>query len=333
MILPPVAELLSRVTRRAAVLDSLEALRSSNARAGLSGLTDPAKALISAFAAAHLNRPIILLVDSNNRAEEFLDLARYFFVAFSRKPSSRVIALPAQDVLPFDGRSPHAQISERRGSALWRIAAGECDLVIVPVAAALMRLREPEFYSVLASRLEREQDLPQGEFLHHLARVGYERLETVDSPGEFAVRGGIVDVFSPETAAPVRLEFFGDTLESLREVDANTQRSLRALDRLPLLSLTDYPRRAELLERLQTTNATGREDEGVPAAFYPGWEFHPVLLGDAKSNLFELASEAVILEDEPEELRRASEEYRARLEAARELAAGALAAGALSEVP
>src|ERR1700683_3270138 len=229
MILPPVAELLSRVTRKGAIVDSLESLRNTTARAKLSGLTDPAKALVAAFSAAHLNRPVIVLVDSNNRADDLLDLTRYFFQAFGRKSPSRVIVLPAHDVLPFDGRSPHAQISERRGSALWRIAAGEADLVIVPISAALMRLREPEFYSALASRLEREQDMPQDQFLHHLAGVGYERLETVESPGEFAVRGGIVDVFSPEAPAPVRLEFFGDTLESPRQFDPCTQRSSRTL--------------------------------------------------------------------------------------------------------
>jgi transcription-repair coupling factor (superfamily II helicase) len=325
MILPPVAELLSRVTRRAVVLDSLEALRNSNARVSLSGLTDPAKALISAFAAAHLNRPIVLLVDSNNRAEEFLDLARYFFVASSRKPSSRVIVLPAHDVLPFDGRSPHAQISERRGSALWRIAAGESDLVIVPVAAALMRLREPESYSVLASRLEREQGLPQDEFLHHLASVGYERLETVESPGEFAVRGGIVDVFSPEASAPVRLEFFGDTLESLREFDPGTQRSSRTLERATLLPLTDYPRglnawRSSAGEAGGEQEADfGNGDDHVDApVFGPGWEFSPELARQATSNLLEFVPSAVILEDEPESLGVAMEKYRGRVGAAAE---------------
>ena len=188
----------------------------------------------------------------------------------------------------------------------------------------MQRMRDSEFYAGLASRLERGLDFPQAGLIAHLVSVGYEKQETVESPGQFALRGGIVDVFSPETAAPVRLEFFGDTLESLREFDANTQRSLRPLERLTLLPLTDYPRRVELLERLQAPGVTGREDEGVPAAFYPGWEFHPALLGDAKSSLFELAAEAAVLEDEPDELRRAMEEYRARLESARRVATGAL---------
>jgi transcription-repair coupling factor (superfamily II helicase) len=344
MILPLVSELLSRVARRPAVLDSLESVRNTTVRAKLSGLTDPAKALVTAFAAAHLNRPVVLVVESNNRAEEMLELTRYFYEAFSRKPASRVMVLPAHDVMPFDGRSPHAQISERRGTALWRIAAGEADVVVVPVSAALMRLREPEFYEGLASRLEREQELPQEEFLGHLARVGYERLETVESPGEYAVRGGIVDVFSPEAAGPVRLEFFGDTLESLREFDPETQRSQRKLERATILPLTDYPRGAngwrasgngagggvavaEEDDGWRTAAGEGEgfggnEDEEALAVpvFGPGWEFSPEVAQQANSNLLELMPRAVILEEEPEGLAKAVEKYRARLAAGAEKA-------------
>jgi transcription-repair coupling factor (superfamily II helicase) len=320
MILPLVAELLSRVGRHPAVEASLDDLRRGSGESSLAGLTDPAKALVTAICAASLARPLFLLVGSNRRGEELLEPLRYFYEALTRKARSRIAILPAHDVLPYESRSPHPEISEERGFALWSLVAGEADIVVTPISAALQRMRDAEFYAGLASRLERDLDFPQAALIAHLASVGYEKQETVEAPGQFAVRGGIVDVFSPETAAPVRLEFFGDTLESLREFDANTQRSLRPLDRLTLLPLTDYPRRAELLERLQMPNVTGREDEGVPAAFYPGWEFHPALLGDAKSNLLELAAEAVVLEDEPEELQRASDEYRARLEAARELA-------------
>ncbi|MGA8074746.1 MAG: DEAD/DEAH box helicase, partial [Candidatus Acidiferrales bacterium] len=324
MILPLVAELLSRVGRHPAVEASLDDLRRGSGESSLAGLTDPAKGLVTAICAASLVRPVFLVVASNRRGEELLEPIRYFFEAFTRKARSRVAILPAHDVLPYEGRSPHPEISEKRAYALWSLAAGEADIVVAPVSAAMQRMRDSEFYAGLASRLERGLDFPQAGLIAHLVSVGYEKQETVESPGQFALRGGIVDVFSPETAAPVRLEFFGDTLESLREFDANTQRSLRPLERLTLLPLTDYPRRVELLERLQAPGVTGREDEGVPAAFYPGWEFHPALLGDAKSSLFELAAEAAVLEDEPDELRRAMEEYRARLESARRVATGAL---------
>ncbi len=324
MILPLVAELLSRVGRHPAVEASLDDLRRGAGESALAGLTDAAKALITAICAASLVRPVFLLVDSNRRGEELLEPIRYFFEALTRKTRNRVAILPAHDVLPYEGRSPHAEISEMRAYALSSLTAGEVDIVVAPVTAALQRMRDAEFYAGLAWRLQRGLDFPQAGLIAHLASVGYEKQETVEAPGQFAVRGGIVDVFSPESMAPVRLEFFGDTLESLREFDANTQRSSRPLERLTLLPLTDYPQRAELLERLQAPEVTGREDESVPAAFYPGWEFHPALLGDAKSSLLELAPEAVVLEEEPDSLRRAIDDYRSRLEAARRSAVAAL---------
>ncbi len=315
MILPLVAELLSRVGRRPAVEVCLDALRRGAGEVRLAGLTDPAKTIIAAFTAASLSRPVLLLLDSNRRAEGLLEPIQYFFQAFARRPASRVVFLPSQEVSPWEGRSPHAEISEARASALWRIALGEADVVVAPVEAAIMRLRDRGFLEGLASQLERDQEIPQNEFLNHLTSVGYERRETVESPGQFAVRGGIVDVFSPESNGPVRLEFFGDTLESLREFDPNSQRSLRPLERATLLPLTDYPRRNELLERFRERSATGREDDGMPAGFYPGWEFHPALLDEAKSSLLDLTPDAVILEDEPEALRGALELRRESLAA------------------
>jgi transcription-repair coupling factor (superfamily II helicase) len=315
MILPLVAELLSRVGRRPAVEACLDALRRGPGEVRLAGLTDPAKSIVAAFAAASLARPVVILVASNRRAEELLEPVRYFFQAFARRPASRVAQLPAQEVSPYEGRSPHAEISEARASALWRIAAGEADIVIAPVESALLRLRDRSFYESLGSQLARDLDVPQVEFLNHLTSVGYERQEVVEAPGQFTMRGGIVDVFSPESNAPVRLDFFGDTLESLREFDPNTQRSTRPLERVTLLPLTDYPRRSELLDRFRDKQEAGRPDGGQPAGFYPGWEFHPALVEDAKSSLLELAANAVVLEDEPDALRGALELLRENLAA------------------
>src|SRR6202042_919983 len=173
----------------------------------------------------------------------------------------------------------------------------EADIVVTPVSAALQRMRDAEFYAGLASRLERDLDFPQAALIAHLASVGYEKQETVEAPGQFAVRGGIVDVFSPETAVPVRLEFFGDTLESLREFDPNTQRSLRPLERVTLLPLNEYPRRDEVAERMRVAAASGREDAAPPAAFFPGWEFHPSFVDASKSSLLELQAGAVFIEN------------------------------------
>jgi transcription-repair coupling factor (superfamily II helicase) len=313
MILPLLAELLARVSHRPAVEQVFAELRAGARESRLSGLTDPAKALLVALAAEALGRPVIFLVESNQRAEQFAEPVRYFFQAMTRKPGQRVAILPAHDVLPYDGRSPHAEISEARAVSLWRLGSGEADVLVVPLTAALLRLREPAYYAGLARTLARDEDVSQEDLLTHLASVGYEREETVEMPGQFGVRGGIVDVFSPEAARPVRLELFGDTLESLREFDPATQRSTQPLERVTLLPLTDYPRRLDSLPLPLGAGEAEREDAKSLPGFFPGWEFQEVLREPRDSSLFELSAEPLVIEDEPESLVAVAEKFRARL--------------------
>jgi transcription-repair coupling factor (superfamily II helicase) len=316
MILPLVSELLSRVGRQPAVDKAIESLRYGAGVSRLAGLTDPAKAIVTALTAARLPRPVVLVVESNERAESCLETVRYFYRAITSKPDRRVVVLPAYDVLPYEGRSPHPQISEVRGAALWRFASGEADILIAPIAAAQMRLFDASFYGNLARVIERDQDIAHSELLGYLHSVGYETHETVEMPGQLTVRGGIVDLFSPEALRPVRLEFFGDSLESIREFDADTQRSTRALERTTILPLTDTPRQLDWLAQLaasEETEDSERQDRDSVPAFYPGWEFHRKIFGARRSSLLDLRPEALMIEDEPETLREADAQNRARL--------------------
>jgi transcription-repair coupling factor (superfamily II helicase) len=119
MILPLVAELLARVGRQPEVEEVFDRLRrGSSGQAAkhsvkLSGLTDPAKALLAALAVQLLLRPAIFLVETNERADAFFPLAQYFLRALG-KANAQVMVLPAHEVLPYDRRSPHAEISEAR---------------------------------------------------------------------------------------------------------------------------------------------------------------------------------------------------------------------------
>ena len=92
-------------------------------------------------------------------------------------------------------------------------------------------------------------------------------------PGQFAVRGGIIDIYSPESPQPVRVELLGDTIESIRAFDPNTQRSTNPVERATLLPLTEFPRHAEVLERSRVRVGSGREDDAAPAAFIPAGNF------------------------------------------------------------
>jgi transcription-repair coupling factor (superfamily II helicase) len=313
MILSLVSELLARVGRRPVVEEAVDTLRRSGGFVRLDGLTDPAKTLVATLVATELGRPAIFIVESNQRAEALVEPLRWFYRAVTGKPGHRVVHLPALEVLPYDGRSPHAEISEDRAVALWRLANSEADLMIVPVQAALWRMRESDFYRHLARAIERDQDIPHRELLDFLASAGYDKQTTCEMPGQFSVRGGIIDVFSPEAPQPVRIELLGDTIESIRAFDPNTQRSTNPMERATLLPLTEFPRRAEVLQRLRVPAASGREDDEAPPGFHPGWEFQEILLEDRKSTLFDLAGDPLVIEDEPSLLKAAIEQYRERL--------------------
>ncbi len=315
MILPLVSELLARVGRRPVIEEALETLRRTAGEIRIAGLTEPAKALLVALAFAELGRPAIFLVESNQRAELLLEQVRWFYRAVTGKPGRRVAHLPAHDVLPYEDRSPHAEISEDRAIALWRFANGEADVLVAPVQAAVWHLREPEFYRQLARTVERDQSIAHEELLGFLEGAGYEKQVTCEMPGQYSVRGGIIDVFSPEAPQPVRIELLGDTIESIRAFDPNTQRSTNPVERATLLPLTEFPRRAEVLERLRVTVGSAREDGEMPAGFYPGWEFREILLEERKATLLDLASEPLIVEDEPALLGEAIEKYREKLKA------------------
>ncbi|MBI1739127.1 MAG: transcription-repair coupling factor [Acidobacteria bacterium] len=313
MILPLVAEILARVGRHPAVEEALDSLRRGAVDSRLAGLTDPAKALLVSIAALAWNRPVVFVVESNPRADALADPIRFFYQALGGKAAAPVGTLPAHDVLPWQRLSPHPEILETRAVSLWRAATGQAPMLIVPIASGMLRLRDARFYKDLAQSLVRDASVPLDEFVAHLASGGYERHETVEMPGQFAVRGGIVDVFSAEAARPVRIELFGDSVESIREFDPNTQRSVRPLERTTVLPLTEVPRRPGLLEKLYA-RASGDSAEGSEyVGTYPGWEFDAALVEPAEATVFDLCAGALFIVDEPDTLREAARKFASRL--------------------
>ncbi len=314
MILPLVAELLARVGRHPAAEAAFDALRRGRREVGLAGLTETAKALVVAHAAVALDRSVIFLVESNARAEDFIEPLRFFYRALSGRTPAEVESLPAHDVLPYDGRSPHPDISEARAVALWRLVTGTARVMVAPVAAAQMRLRDAGHYRNLAKTIARDAEIPLEELLEHLTVVGYQRQEMAEMPGQFAVRGGLVDVFSPEAPRPVRIELLGDTVESIREFDPATQRSVAPVERAVLLPLTEYPRTVRGLERVfaETVPGAAENDAARPGAL-PGWEFDIFRLTPHEYDLLSLAGDALVILDEPETLAESAHSFQKRL--------------------
>src|ERR1700724_132534 len=239
MILPAVRERLESVLRHRSMESALAALRAGGNHISVSGLHDVAKALVAAYITHELRRPAFFVTESNRRAEALAETIRFFAGIFPGALGA-VTTLPAFDTLPWQSQSPHPDILERRAATLFRLADGQISLVIAPVTAALWRYQDPYVYLSLARTLARDTEVPVEALLLHLASVGYTRTEMVELPGQFAVRGGIIDVFSPESPRPVRIELLGDTVESVREFDSRTQRSIAPVVRTTLLPLTEW---------------------------------------------------------------------------------------------
>ena len=145
-------------------------------------------------------------------------------------------------MLPFQNLSPHPEIQEERATALWKIATGAVSIVVAPVAATAIRLRLGRVLRRSGAHCSprRDRSIPKP-LLQHLNTVGYTSTDVVEMPGEYALRGGILDVYSPEADRPVRIEFFGDEVESIRKFDPATQRSSSPVDEALLLPLTETP--------------------------------------------------------------------------------------------
>ena len=278
------------------------ALAELGANAGLvsvTGLHDVAKALVAVYFAHALRRPAFFVTDSNRRAEALAETLRFFAAVFPGAWGS-VGTLPSFDRLPWEPQSPHADILERRATTLFRLADGQISLVIAPMAAALWRYQDPAAYLYLTRTLAKDTEIGHEELITHLGSVGYTRTEMVELPGQFAVRGGIIDVFSPEAMRPVRIELLGDTVESVREFDARTQRSIAPVVRTTLLPLTEWAVPSPETAILDDS----RNGEPAPA-FGPARE-------PGTASLFELSESSlrpIVFLDEPQALRQAAPKH------------------------
>src|SRR2546430_6939712 len=230
MILPFVREILADVERTQSFQRTASLLKARAGRSRVSGLTPAGKALHLPLLERASSLPLIVIVADNRDAEELLQMLQSFWELTGAVDPKSVIKLPAHDVLPFENLSPHPEIQEERASALWKIVSGEAAIVITPMEAASMRMRAAEFYSELTRVVRKGDAVDADALIQHLNTVGYTQTDVVDMPGEYASRGGIFDVYPPEADRPLRIEFFGDEVESIRKFDPATQRSATNVD-------------------------------------------------------------------------------------------------------
>ncbi|KPK25335.1 MAG: transcription-repair coupling factor, partial [Desulfobacterales bacterium SG8_35_2] len=186
----------------------------------LSGLQGSSYALVAAQIAVKTKRDLLFIAPSERQAE----LAVQDISLFSSLP---VILYPGFDIPPYTPLSPDQATVAERLNALYRLLTSEAPVIFVASCESLLRRVMPK--NKLGSSAEliiRSEDVEQEDLTRRLVDLGYENVSLVQGIGDFSVRGGIIDIFPPGYEAPVRLDFFGDTVESLRTFDPISQRSL-----------------------------------------------------------------------------------------------------------
>jgi len=211
------------------------ALQAGTRAVGVSGLGGASRALFVAELSRAASGLLVAVVPDESGADAFERDLRLFLGSDASETRPRVLRVPADELLPYDDLSPDRETTRQRLRGLHHLLEGTGARVLVVSVRALARRVLPR--SVVQGRtlrLAKGRDIALDVLRNALVSAGYENVPLVEDPGSFAVRGGIADVFSPVCTRPARLEFFGDTLESIRFFDPETQRTLAETNELPV---------------------------------------------------------------------------------------------------
>ncbi|MCO5108246.1 MAG: transcription-repair coupling factor [Burkholderiaceae bacterium] len=193
--------------------------------------------LLAALAAREAagGRALAIVAAAAPDAQRLAEEIRWF------APQLRVLLLPDWETLPYDAFSPHQDLVSERLSTLYALQRGDCDVLLAPASTALHRLAPPSYLASHTFFFHKGQRLDERGLRAQLTLAGYEHVSQVVHPGEYCVRGGLIDLYPMGSALPFRLDLFGDEIESIRTFDPDTQRSLYAIDRVRLLPGREFP--------------------------------------------------------------------------------------------
>jgi transcription-repair coupling factor (superfamily II helicase) len=204
-----------------------EALRGAHSRPCLTGLHGSATAFALTLLAHRDDRSRLVVSASDEDAQRLYDDLT-FFHQLQGLPTEPLALFPEWETLPYESTPPHVELVARRMRTLHRLMDGQRTLLVTSVPALLHRLLPRAVLAGACLRLAGGGTMEREVLIARLLRLGYRRTSVVDIPGEFSIRGGIVDIYSTAYDDPLRLELLGDTIESVRLFDQATQKSIAA---------------------------------------------------------------------------------------------------------
>ena len=281
----------------------------------LGHLAGASKALFLASVCHQLRRPLLVVTSTATEAESLAHDLRFF--TSSAELSPRIVLLPAEEHAPYEPASETSDLTSQRLIALRSMLQAAMQIIVTTPHAIVPYVMSRVLLQQAGLELAPGLTLDRQECLERLLRCGYHQVDLVEEWGDFAVRGGIVDLFPPHLPRPIRLEFIGDEIESLREFDPATQRSLRAVEQVTVVPLREFikalPPWNEIEARASAANLDlARLQEVVSCLeqyiFPPGVERLLPVFSDALEPLFNyLPPDAVLVLD-----RAGSDQYQAR---------------------
>jgi transcription-repair coupling factor (superfamily II helicase) len=210
----------------------LTGLHGSTAGFALSRLTHPQTSPLG-------TKPWLIVSRSDEAAERLYD-DLCFFSALVGLPTDSLLFFPKWETLPYEATAPHVGLIARRMNALYGALTIPRTRLVTSIDALMHRLLPAESFTRMILQFTLGGSLEREALTGGLLRLGYRRVSVVEIPGEFSIRGGIVDIFSTAYAAPLRVEFLGETIDSLRLFDPATQKSTAKLDRALVLPAREY---------------------------------------------------------------------------------------------
>lgn len=280
--------------------------------------------MLGARAAEQTGRPVLFIVASEWQAEQLAQDLCFF-------SNLELVTYPGYDIPPYTPLSPDPLTVAERISTLYRILTADRQQLIVSSSEALLRRVLPrKKLAALAELLIRREDADRDELALRLTLAAYEKVSLVRAPGEFSMRGGIFDVFPPGLQNPVRFDFFGDTVESIRGFNPITQRAIAELDEVVLLPASDIlfpaagsPASLELARRFAEQGRILDWDAGHARRMlelinsrqrFPGIEFLLPLFYDASSTFLDyLHPDTIVFMADPHAIKQGLQLNRERI--------------------
>ena len=184
---------------------------------------------------AQTAKPLIVLCASALDAQRLLEEIPYF------APGLAVNLLPDWETLPYDSFSPHHDLISERLATQYAIMRGSCDITLVPASTALYRMAPPSYLAAYTFFLKQDERLALPQLRAQLELAGYSHVTQVVAPGEYCVRGGLIDLFPMGSTLPYRIDLLGEEIESIRTFDVDTQRTVYKVKEVRLLPAREFP--------------------------------------------------------------------------------------------